>query len=247
MIRRALCAKCRWLSVWTVAPRQHAYILVDWFVRNSGRSHIRLGDSSEIAAKLALAYRFNQVLGPVERRPEYIPDAGFFPRSCEHAIAVGAEDGVPNKLAVPHHFAHGLAGLGVPDAGGLVLRRRDHALAVRVEAGGDHCAACLITSPAGLPVSASHTRAASSVSPDAVTTRLPSGLKLADTTCAACVIASPTGLPVRVPHASGLVLDAVTTRLPSRLKLAEETLRRASSPRPWACRCPRPKRAPSGP
>ena len=70
---------------------------------------------------------------------------------------------------------------------------------------------CAIGSPTGLPLSASHTRAVSSS--DAVTTRLPSGLKAADLTGLLCAIGSPTGLPLSASHMRAVVSeDAVTTR-----------------------------------
>ena len=41
-------------------------ILANAFVKNRGSAHIRLGDFSDIAAKLALAYFLDQVFGPDE-------------------------------------------------------------------------------------------------------------------------------------------------------------------------------------
>ena len=59
---------------------------------------------------------------------------------------------------------------------------------------------------------------------EAVTTRLPSRLKLADLTTPPCVIASPTALPVSASQMRAVLSsDAVTTRLPSGLKLADLT------------------------
>jgi hypothetical protein len=70
----------------------------------------------------------------------------------------------------------------------------------------------------------SHTRADLS---DAVTTRVPSGLKLADLTPPSCLRGSVRGWPVRASHTRAILpeKEAVTTRVPSELKLADETAR----------------------
>src|SRR5439155_1567654 len=72
------------------------------------------------------------------------------------------------------------------------------------------------------------------LSPEAVTTRDPSGLKLAATTPPSCRSGSPSGLPVRASQSRAVLSqEAVTTRDPSALKLAATTAPscRSGSPR----------------
>ena len=59
---------------------------------------------------------------------------------------------------------------------------------------------------------------------EAVTTRVPSGLKLAEQTHASCLRGSVRGWPLRASHTRAVLSgEAVTTRVPSGLKLAEKT------------------------
>ena len=72
----------------------------------------------------------------------------------------------------------------------------------------------------GWPLRASHTRAV--LSSEAVTTRVPSALKLAERTHSSCLRGSVRGWPLRASHTRAVLSkEAVTTRVPSALKLAE--------------------------
>ena len=75
-------------------------------------------------------------------------------------------------------------GRGVPDARGLVIGGGDDALAVGAEGGGTNRFLMSLRVAISRPVAASQMRAV--WSSDAVTTRLPSGLKAADVTGSPC-------------------------------------------------------------
>ena len=82
---------------------------------------------------------------------------------------------------MPLEGGEGLAGVGVPDPRRIVGRGGDDPLAVGAERGGvDRCGVPLGRVAKVLPESASQTRAV--LSPEAVTTRLPSGLNAAEKT-----------------------------------------------------------------
>ena len=113
-----------------------------------------------------------------------------------------------------------LGARSVPDAGGLVQRRRDDARPVGAEGGGIHDIVMPRSTAITFAVAASQMLAV--LSPDTVTMRAPSGLKAAEFTVSSwprrtvisCVVVASQMRAVLSP-------DAVTMRDPSGLKTAE--------------------------
>jgi hypothetical protein len=94
-----------------------------------------------------------------------------------HALAIGAEGRTQHRAGMACEDGGLFAGVGVPQPRGVVARRGHHALAIGAEGRAQHWADMACEETASLPLSASHSRAV--WSEDAVTTRLPSGLKAA--------------------------------------------------------------------
>ena len=81
---------------------------------------------------------------------------------------------------------------------------------------------CCIGSPIDFPLEASQSRAV--LSPEAVTSRWPSGLNAAELTQPSCCIGMPIAFPLAASQSRAVLSpEAVTTRWPSGLNAAERT------------------------
>ena len=134
-----------------------------------------------------------------------VPDArGVVLRRGDDARPVGAEGGGTDPILVAAEDGDRLAGRGVPDARGVVVRRRDDARPVGAEGGGIDLFWWPLRTAIALPVAASQTRAV--LSSDAVTMRVPSGLKAAELTDSVVAAQGRDRLAGRgVPDARGVV------------------------------------------